>query len=121
MNVHYSSNAPLSDEAKKLVEFDTDSIRQVIAADRAGEPDLWLADPEGYQANGHLLRDSESIRLIAYSRGGSVVYATDGCNSCRHLLEEPLDSGGNGRLSTISERVQLPTVLLDRLAELLRQ
>ena len=68
MKIYYDNNNELSEEARKLIDFDADSIRRVVAAERGEEPDVWLAATDGYQASGHLLRDSESIRLIAYSK-----------------------------------------------------
>jgi hypothetical protein len=66
----------LSAAASDLVEFDADSIR------RLGAPDVWIADPDAYEKNGRVLRDSESPRMLAYSRRDHMLYATDGCNSC---------------------------------------
>jgi hypothetical protein len=71
-----SLSAPASD----LVGFDADSIRRV------GNPDIWLADPDAYEKNGRVLRDSESPRMLAYSTKEHVLYATDGCNTCTHRV-----------------------------------
>jgi hypothetical protein len=43
---------------------------------------VWLADPDQYEKNGRLLRDSEAPRMLAYSTTDHILYATDGCNSC---------------------------------------
>jgi hypothetical protein len=63
-----------------------DSIRQVIAAQHAAQPEFWLADPDEYERNGRILRDSTSPRLIAYTPGTKTIYVTDGCNSCSHAI-----------------------------------
>jgi hypothetical protein len=71
----------LSAAAANLVEFDTDSIR------RLGNPDVWVADPDAYEKNGRVLRDSESPRMLAYSTKEHVLYATDGCNTCTRRVD----------------------------------
>ena len=73
----------LSAAAADLIAFDADSIK------RLGEVDVWLADPDQYEKNGRLLRDSESPRMLAYSKKDHVLYATDGCNSCSRKLTLP--------------------------------
>ncbi len=120
MKIYYDNNKELSEEARKLIDFDADSIRRVIAAERGEEPEVWLAAPDSYQADGHTLRDSESIRLIAYSKKARVVYGTDGCNSCRHILDAPIEENKDEELATLSRRTQLPEALLQRLARVLR-
>ena len=119
MKIHYSSTGELSEEAQKLVDFDIESIQLVVAAQRSSEPDVWIVAPEGYQAKGHLLRDSDSIRLMAYSNRSDIIYATDGCNSCRHILETALEATDENGLATLAERAQLPLSMLRRLAELI--
>ena len=80
---------PLSGPASDLVQFDVDSIRQIARPD---EPDLWVADPDKYERNGRVLRDSESPRMLAYSSRTEVLYATDGCNACAtHVPPEELE------------------------------
>jgi hypothetical protein len=57
------------------------------------EPDVWVADPDKYERNGRVLRDSESPRMLAYCSAREVLYATDGCNACaRHIPPEQLKS-----------------------------
>lgn len=90
-----------------------------MAAERGADPELWLADPSGYQEDGHLLRDSAAIRLIAYSIERRTIYATDGCNSCRQELDTPLDTYPIETLRTVAEHTQLPIALLEKLVELL--
>ena len=48
---------------------------------------FWLVDPDQYERNGRILRDSTSPRLIAYTPGTKTLYVTDGCNSCSHAIE----------------------------------
>ena len=91
-----------------------------MAAERDVEPELWLADPSGYQADGHVLRDSSVIRLIAYSIERQTIYATDGCNSCRHKLDTPVGNCQMETLKALSEHTQVPIALLEKLIELLR-
>ena len=98
----------LSAAASELVEFDADSIRRV------GKPDVWLADPDAYEKNGRVVRDSESPRMLAYSTREHVLYATDGCNTCTHhvnLKTHPaleVFSEENGlRLELVQELVNL--------------
>ena len=85
-------NRELSPKAAALIDFDIGSIRQVIASAHATLPTIWLADPDQYELNGRVLRDSTSARLLAYSPGDHVIYATDGCNSCAHHLSCGIES-----------------------------
>ena len=116
----FSSNAHLSDEARRLVDFDVGSIERLVAAERTGEPNTWLADPNGYQEDGHVRRDSDSIRLIAYARHAGVIYSTDGCNACRHSLERPLETSNEEELENVSRLTQLPLEMLRKIVELTR-
>src|SRR5216684_1112184 len=76
----------LSAAASDLIQFDADSIRQVVASQHQANPDVWLVDPDAYEKNGRVLRDSDSPRMLAYSTEDHFLYATDGCNSCaRHV------------------------------------
>ena len=120
MEIYYVSDERLSAEANELVEFDVDSIRQVLAAERGEEPDVWMVAPNGYQAKGHPLRDSDSIRLVAYSRSSRIVYGTDGCNTCRHILDTPLETNTDEELATLAEQTQLPQSLLQGLARIIQ-
>ena len=119
MKIHCSGTGELSEEAQKLVDFDVESIQQVVAAQRGSEPDVWIVAPEGYQAKGHLLRDSDSIRLMAYSNRSDIIYATDGCNSCRYILETALEATDENGLAALAERTQLPMSMLQRLSQLI--
>ena len=119
METYYSSDEALSERALQLVEFDVGSIRQAVAAERGDPPDVCLVAPNGYQTNGHPLRDSDSIRLIAYSKNSRVVYGTDGCNTCRHVLDKPLEAFTDDEREALSERTQLPPSLLHALARII--
>ena len=121
MQIYYASEESLSEKAKELVEFDMSSIRQLVAAERGEAPELWLVAPEGYQTKGHPLRDSESTRLIAYSKHSRVVYGTDGCNACRHALNTPLETNNDEDLAALSEQTQLPQSLLLALVRIIRE
>ncbi len=114
----FSSNAHLSDEARRLVDFDIQSIERLVAAERTGEPDAWLADPDGYQEDGHVRRDSDLIRLVAYARHAGVIYSTDGCNACRHSLERPLEAANDAELENVSRLTQLPLAMLRKIVEI---
>jgi len=113
----YSSDTPIGHDALDLVEFDMESVTQVIRSFHDTKPDVWLARPEGYVGEGHLLRDSESIRLIAWCRSSSVIYATDGCNTCRHALPAPLTEMPEAELRDLAGRTQLPFSMLSRLTQ----
>jgi hypothetical protein len=79
--VNFLRQRELSAAASDLVEFDADSIRRV------GNPDVWLADPDAYEKNGRVLRDTETPRMLAYSTKAHVLWATDGCNTCTHRVD----------------------------------
>ncbi len=120
MRIHYSTEQKLDDEARRLVDFDVESLLQMVAAERRGEPELWLAEPGGYEENGHALRDSAAPRLIAYSIENRIVYATDGCNTCRHILDNPLETCPPEDLVSASEYTQLPLRMLEQMTQLVR-
>jgi hypothetical protein len=77
----------LSQAASDLVQFDAESIRQVVSSQHRTDPDLWLADPDAYENNGRVLRDSETQRMLAYSTKDQILYGTDGCNSCTRQVK----------------------------------
>jgi hypothetical protein len=95
----------LSTPASDLIDFDADSIRRV------GNPDIWLADPDAYEKNGRVLRDSESQRMLAYSTKERVLYATDGCNTCTVNV----DLKAVTDLKAFAEENELPFELLEKL------
>ena len=119
MRVQYLTESALSEAAEKLVRFDMDSIRQVVAANHSTMPRVWLADPLAYENNGRLLRDSPSSRLLAYSVEDRIVYATDGCNSCTRRLNAALETFTDSELQSFAEDNDLRIALLERLAEML--
>jgi hypothetical protein len=84
----------VSAKARELMEFDADSIRHVVAAERLSDPDVWLVNPDEYEKNGRILRDSESPRMLAYSKEDRILYMTDGCNACARRLPGGLDALG---------------------------
>jgi hypothetical protein len=90
--MNFFRERPLSQAAADLVQFDADSIRQVASAQHSAAPDVWLADPDGYEKNGRVLRDNESARMLAYSTKDHILYATDGCNSCARKLNGSLEA-----------------------------
>jgi hypothetical protein len=95
----------ISAAASDLVDFDADSIRRV------GKPDVWLADPDAYEKNGRVLRDSQRPRMLAYSTREHVLYATDGCNTCTVNV----DLKAVTDLKGFAEENELPFELLDNL------
>lgn len=92
-----------------------DSIRQVVAAAHGQQPELWLTDPDQYEINGRILRDSATPRLLAYSTAGKTLYVTDGCNSCSHKLEADLGALPADQLQLFAERTGIRLDLLKKL------
>lgn len=109
----------LSRAASDLVQFDADSIRQVVSAQHRSHPDVWLADPDAYEKNGRTLRDSESPRMLAYSIKDQILYTTDGCNSCVHHVSAKLESFAEDQLKQCAAENNIPAELLQHLAALL--
>ena len=116
MKMFHLTKQPLSPRAEELVQFDMDSIRQVVGAKRGEPPELWLADPGQYEHNGRVLRDSTSPRLLAYSTGSLVLYVTDGCNSCSHALEAELSDLQEGQLEVLASKTGIRIELLRELS-----
>ena len=111
--MNFYRESKLSPAAEDLLQFDAGSIQ------RLGNPDIWLADPDQYERNGRVLRDSESPRMIAYSTKGRVLYATDGCNSCARELGAPLQTLPKDALRRFAEDNELRLELLEKLVGLL--
>ena len=109
----------LSAPASDLVQFDSDSIRQVVRAEQARDPDLWVVDPDQYERNGRVLRDSESPRMLAYSSDDQILYATDGCNSCARHAPAKLQSLAADELRSFAEENNVPLELLKYLISLM--
>ena len=103
--MNFLRQCSLSAAASDLIEFDADSIRRV------GKPDVWLADPDAYEKNGRILRDSENPRMLAYSTREHVLYATDGCNTCTVNV----DLKAVTDLKVFAEENELPFELLEKL------
>jgi hypothetical protein len=118
MQVFYLTESPLSPKAQDLVQFDVDSIRQAAAGKHAAEPTIYLADPEQYEKNGRILRDSTSPRLLGYSPADHILYANDGCNSCTHPMSADLRSLHQEQLLTFAADNKIPEDLLARIATL---
>jgi hypothetical protein len=117
MNIVHFTQRSLSSKAEDLVRFDMDSIRQVIAAQHGSAPELWLADPDEYERNGRVLRDSTSPRLLAYSAHTKQLYVTDGCNSCSHALPEELEKLTSGQLQELARTTGIRLELLAKLSD----
>jgi hypothetical protein len=109
----------LTPAASDLVQFDTASIRQAVAALHLAVPDVWLADPDAYENNGRILRDSESARMLAYSRKDRVLYATDGCNSCTRRLRTSLETLTPAELVKFAQENEVRLELLEELVRIL--
>jgi hypothetical protein len=107
--MNFLHDRKLSQNASDLIQFDSDSIRQVVSAEHGTSPDVWLVDPDAYEKNGRLLRDSESPRMLAYSTKDQKLYLTDGCNSCSRRVG-----------LTSNELPDVSPALLDRLVALIR-
>jgi len=104
MTLLHLTERSLSPKAIELMEFDMDSIRQVVAAEHNQQPELWLSDPDQYERDGRILRDSATPRLLAYSPQNKTLYVTDGCNSCSHQLEADLNRLTADQLQVLSEK-----------------
>jgi len=104
----------LSAAASELIEFDADSIR------RLGSADVWLVDPDAYEKNGRILRDTDTPRMLAYSTKDRLLYATDGCNSCTRKLPADLKELPPEELQQFAEQNELRLELLEGLVVLLR-
>src|SRR5215467_11384440 len=102
----------LSQAGSDLMRFDADSIQHLVSARRLASPDIWLADPDAYEKNGRILRDSDSPRMLAYSTMDQVLYATDGCNACiRRVAPE--------KLKNLAENNEVRLDLIEKLLSLM--
>jgi hypothetical protein len=118
MQVFYLTETPLSAKAQDLAQFDVDSIRQAAAGNHGAEPTLYLADPEQYEKNGRILRDSTSPRLLGYSPQDNILYANDGCNSCTHPIPANLSELHAEQARAFAGNNKIPETLLSRIVEL---
>jgi hypothetical protein len=117
--MNFLRDRALSQSASDLIRFDADSIRQVVSSRRLANPDVWLADPDAYEKNGRVLRDSESPRMLAYSTQDHMLYATDGCNSCARPVSTHLRSLPPEKLKDFADQNELRLELLERLVSLM--
>ena len=106
----------LSSKATDLVQFDMESLKQVAMAKTGVAPDLWLTDPDLYEKDGRVLRDSPTPRLLAYSAQTHTLYVTDGCNSCAHELAVDLPTLGAREREDFSKKNNIRPELLETLA-----
>lgn len=120
MQVFYLTESSLSSRAQDLVQFDVDSIRQAAAGEHASPPTVYLADPDQYEKNGRLLRDSTSPRLLGYSPEDQVLYANDGCNSCTHRLAGDLRALNKAERDAFAALNKLRLELVEKIWELVR-
>lgn len=118
--MNFFRDAALSEAASDLVQFDADSIRQVVSSQHRTTPDVWLADPDAYEKNGRILRDSESPRMLAYSTRDRVLYATDGCNSCARHVPASIENLEEPQLQVFAEENELRPELLQKLIAILK-
>ena len=114
MKIVQLTDRALSAKALELLHFDMDSVRQIVASHHGRKPELWVADPDEYEKDGRVLRDSTSPRLLGYAPGTTTLYVTDGCNSCSHAL------GDQPRALTLTQLQDLASNTGIRL-ELLRE
>ena len=106
----------ISPAASDLIQFDSDSIRQVVSARGLHAPDVWLADPDAYERNGRVFRDSDSPRMLAYSTKDQILYATDGCNACTRRVNLP-----SSELKQLAEENGIRMELAEKLVTLIRK
>jgi hypothetical protein len=116
---YYLHDRALSAKAQALADFDMDSIRQIVAAKHSSPPTVWLVDPDQYEQNGRLLRDSTSPRLLAYSPEDRVLYATDGCNSCEHQFSSDLGTLNPDAIRALADGTNIRPELLEYLQRIL--
>ena len=105
--------------AADLVEFDADSIRHVVSAHHQPAPDVWVVDPDAYEKNGRVIRDSESARMLAYSQSDHMLYGTDGCNSCSRRVRTNLKLLPREELKQFAAENATQLELLEHLVSLL--
>jgi hypothetical protein len=117
--MNFFREAELSQAASELIQFDAQSIQQVASGGHLNYPDVWLVDPVAYESNGRVSRDSESPRMLAYSIGDRVLYATDGCNSCLRKMPADLGRLSTEELKMFAQANDLRPELLEKLASLI--
>ncbi|HLQ78295.1 MAG TPA: hypothetical protein VK210_13130 [Terriglobia bacterium] len=120
MKLHKLHEREIPAKAQELIDFDMDSIRQIVSAERLKEPKVWLANPDQYENGGRILRDSTSPRMLAYSPERKVLFATDGCNSCAHYLKADLKELDEETLRSFANESKIQPELLDRIVAILK-
>jgi hypothetical protein len=116
MKVIHLKNRPMSPKAAELFQFDMDSIRQIVASRHGRPPMLWVSDPDQYERNGRILRDSTTPRLLAYAPEDRKLYVTDGCNSCTHQLEGELTALTPEQMKSLADTSSIHLEMLECLA-----
>ena len=117
--MNYFRERALSKAASDLIQFDADSIRLVVSSQHQPPPEVWLVDPDAYEKNGRVLRDSDSPRMLAYSKTDRTLYGTDGCNSCARRARANLESLPADELKQFADDNELRLELLEHLVSLL--
>ena len=120
MKLYRLNDREITPKAQELVDFDMDSIRLIAASEKLKAPQLWLANPDQYEAQGRLLRDSTSPRMLAYSTERNVLLVTDGCNSCVHFLKIDLKQMDEETLKNFSTESHVAPELLRRMVEIVK-
>ena len=118
--MNFLRDRAISQAASELIQFDSDSIRQVVSAKGLDIPDVWLADPDAYEKNGRVLRDSDSPRMLAYSTKDHILYATDGCNACSRRVTIALETLPSTDLKPFAEENGIGLELAKKLVTLVR-
>src|SRR5262245_3656690 len=116
--MNFLRERPISQAASDLIQFDSDSIRQIARGSHP--PDVWLADPDAYEKNGRIFRDSESPRMLAYSTQDHILYATDGCNACSRRVSVALETLPSTELKTFADENNIGLELAEKLVALVR-
>lgn len=120
MKLYRLNDRELPPKGEELLEFDMASIRQIASSERLKAPELWLANPDQYEASGRILRDSTSPRMLAYSPERNVLFATDGCNSCAHFLAADLKELDEQALKTFAAESEIKPELIERMVAIVK-
>jgi hypothetical protein len=118
--MNYFRERTLSQPASDLIQFDADSIRQLAASQHQPSPDVWLVDPDAYEKSGRILRDTDFLRMLAYSKTEHTLYGTDGCNSCTRQVRTNLELLPADELKEFAIHNEMRVEMLEHLASLLR-
>jgi len=121
MKPHRLVERELSAKAEELIEFDMDSIRQIAASQHLQPPSVWVINPDQYEKAGRIQRDSTSARMLAYSPERHIVFATDGCNSCAHFLDNDLQTCKRETLIEFAGKSEIKLELVEGLAGIARE